>query len=84
MGAIIMEGVLFVALIAAGGTLIYWAVILFTPVGVRLRQTRNRKRIERAAELICPIHGARAEDQLVRLADGERVCPDCYTESINA
>jgi hypothetical protein len=83
MGAIIVEGVLFVALIAAGGALLYWVLILFTPAGIRIRQTKNRRRIERAAELVCPIHGARAEDQLVRLANGERVCPDCYKESVN-
>ena len=84
MGAIIVEGVLFVALIATGGALLYWLVITMTPAGVRLRQTQNRKRLERMAELVCPIHGLRTEDQLVRLANGERVCPDCYQETLNA
>jgi hypothetical protein len=84
MGAIIVEGVLFVALIAAGGALLYWLIIYFTPAGVRIRQAQNRKRIERAAELVCSIHGPRPEDQLVRLASGERVCPDCYKEIVNA
>lgn len=83
MGAIIVEGVLFVALIATGGTFLYWLLITFTPVGVRLRQTQNRVRMERAAELTCPIHGLRAEDHLVRLANGERVCPDCYKETLH-
>lgn len=83
MGAIITEGVLFVALIAAGGALLYWLLTTLTPVGVRLRQTRNRKRIERMAALVCPIHGLRAEDQLARLANGERVCPDCYKETLD-
>jgi hypothetical protein len=83
MGIIITEGVLFVALIATGGALLYWVIVYFTPVGVRLRQTQNRKRIERAAELVCSIHGRRSEDQLVRLASGERVCPDCYKEIVN-
>jgi hypothetical protein len=83
MGAIIMEGVLFVALIAAGGALLYWLLITFTPAGVRRRQTRNRTRMDRVAELTCPIHGLRSEDQLVRLANGERVCPDCYKETLN-
>jgi hypothetical protein len=50
---------------------------------MRIRQTLNRKRIERAADLECPIHGYRTEDQLVRLADGERVCPDCYKETLH-
>ncbi|MDB4917307.1 MAG: hypothetical protein JWM95_4951 [Gemmatimonadetes bacterium] len=83
MGAIIIEGVLFVALVATGGTLLFWLFITFTPAGVRLRQTQNRKRIERRAELVCPIHGLRTEDQLVRLANGERACPDCYKETFH-
>jgi hypothetical protein len=82
MGAIIFEGVLFAALIAAGGALLYW-LLLLTPAGVRLRQTQNRKRIERMAALVCPIHGLRTEDQLARLANGERVCPDCYKETLH-
>ena len=83
MGAIIVEGVLFVALLAAGGALLYWALVMLTPAGVRIRQTRNRKQLERAAELMCPIHGSRMEDQLVRLSNGERVCPDCYKETLH-
>ena len=84
MAAIIVEGVLFVALLAAGGALLYWVLVTLTPAGVRIRQVRNRTRLERAAELECPIHGVRAEDQLVRLSDGERVCPDCYKETLHA
>jgi hypothetical protein len=84
MGAIIVEGVLFVALIAAGGALLFWVIMSFTPAGVRIRQTQNRKRIERAAELVCAIHGRHSEDQLVRLASGARVCPECYKEIVNA
>ena len=84
MGAIIVEGVLFVALIAAGGALLYWLIIYFTPAGVRIRQTQNRKRIDQAAELVFEIPGRRTEDQVIRLASGERVCPDCYKEIVNA
>ena len=84
MGGIIVEGVLFVALIAAGGALLYWVLITFTPAGVRIRQVQNRKRLDRAAELDCPIHGLKTEGQLVRLASGEQVCPDCYREKLNA
>ena len=84
MGAIIVEGVLFVALIAAGGALLYWLIIYFTSAGVRFRQTQNRKRIDNAAEMTCAIHGRRTEDQQVRLASGERVCPDCYKEIVHA
>ncbi len=83
MGAIIVEGVLFVALIAAGGALLYWVLMQFTPAGVRIRQSQNRRRLERAAELTCPIHGPRREDQLVRLANGDEVCPDCYKETLH-
>lgn len=83
MGAIIVEGVLFVALLATGGALLYWLLLTFTPVGVRLRQTRNRKLIDRRAGLVCPIHGPRTENHLVRLANGERVCPDCYKETFH-
>jgi CHASE1-domain containing sensor protein len=83
MGVIIVEGVLFVALIAAGGTFLYWLLVTFTPAGVRLRQTQNRARLERAAELACPIHGPHLEGQLVRLASGEQACPDCYRETLN-
>jgi hypothetical protein len=83
MGAIIVEGVLFVALLATGGALLYWLLLTFTPAGVRLRQTQNRKRMDRQAELVCSIHGLRTEDQLVRLANGELVCPDCYKETFH-
>ena len=83
MGAIIVEGVLFVVLITTGVALLCWLFLTFTPAGVRLRQAQNRKRIVREAELVCPIHGPRREDQLVLLANGERACPDCYKETFN-
>jgi hypothetical protein len=83
MTEIILEGVLFVALIATVGALFYYVLIYFTPVGVRVRQTRNRRRIDRAAELVCPIHGPRASNDLVRLASGESLCPDCYKETFH-
>lgn len=82
MGAIIVEGVLFVALVATGGALLSWLVVYFTPVGIRFRQTLNRKNMERMAGLVCPIHGLCTEEQLARLANGERVCPDCYKETL--
>lgn len=81
MGAIIIEGVLFVVLITTGVALLCWIVLTFTPAGVRLRQAQNRKRITREAQLVCPIHGPRAENQQVLLANGERMCPDCYKET---
>jgi hypothetical protein len=83
MTEIIIEGVLFVALIAAVGTLFYLVLLYFTPAGVRFRQSRNRRRIDRAAELVCPIHGPRANSDLVRLASGDVLCPDCYKETVH-
>jgi hypothetical protein len=83
MTTIIIEGVLFVALVAAAGTLFYLVLLYLTPVGVRLRQQQNRRRIDRAAELVCPIHGPRESTDLVRLASGETLCPDCYKETLN-
>ena len=83
MSVIIIEGVLFVALLATGAALLYFVLVQFTPFGVRLRQTQNRRQIDRAAELNCPIHGPRSEKDLVRLASGEAMCPDCYKETVH-
>ena len=80
---IIIEGVLFVALIAASAALLYFGILHFTPVGTRILQAQNRERIERAALLACPIHGPRAEEELVRLPNGSRVCPECYQETFH-
>ena len=84
MRVIIVEGVLFVALLATGGALLYWVLMMFTPAGTRIRQIRNRNRLDRAAELECPIHGLKTEAQLVHLASGEQVCPECYKETLHA
>ena len=83
MPEIILEGVLFVVLIATVGTLFYFLILTFTPFGVRLRQTRNRRRLDNAAELVCPIHGPRSSNDLVRLPSGDVLCPDCYKETLN-
>ena len=83
MLAILIEGVLFVAAIAMAAALLFQLILRFTPVGVWVRQTQNRRQLERAAELTCPIHGLRAETDLVRLTNGERVCPECYKETID-
>jgi hypothetical protein len=79
---IIIEGVFFVALVVTAGALFYWAVLYFTPIGRRIRESENRRRIDRAAELTCPLHGPHAEGQLVRLTTGERMCPACYQETM--
>ncbi len=83
MTAIIIEGVLFVAFLAAVGALFYLIIMYFTPVGVRLRQTQNRRRLDNAADLVCPLHGPRSTQDLVRLPSGELLCPDCYKETLN-
>jgi hypothetical protein len=81
MNAIIVESVLFVALLAVVGTLLLRALGI-TPFGRRIRQTANRKRIDKQAELTCPIHGMQREEDLVRLSTGEPLCPLCYQEAI--
>ena len=83
MLAIILEGVLFVVLLATGGALFIFIVRQFTPLGVRLRQVENRRRIERAAELTCPIHGSHAEHDMVRMPNGQLVCPACFKEIVH-
>ena len=83
MTAILVEGVLFVVLMAAGAALLYFVFIELTPVGLRLRQRSNRRQIERAVDLACAVHGPRAEEDMVLLPDGQRVCPDCYKEMLH-
>lgn len=83
MVTIFLESILFVAVIATLAALLLFALLEYTALGVRLRQVRNRKRLERAAELVCPVHGAHLEQELVRLSGGNSVCPDCFQEAIN-
>lgn len=83
MSVIILEGVLSAVLVVAMAALLYLLIAHFTSFGVRLRQAQNRRRIDRAAELDCPIHGTRAERDLVRLASGALMCPDCYKENVH-
>ncbi len=82
MAAIIMEGVLFVALVVAAGTLVFLGLTTFTPLGKWWTQVQNRRAIERDAELSCPIHGTLTEEAMVRLPSGERVCPECFKETV--
>ena len=82
MMAIMFESVLFVAAIVTVAALLFLALKTYTPLGLRLRQTENRKRIEREAEAGCPVHGPHQEYELVRLASGERICPDCFREAV--
>lgn len=83
MYLILIESALFVALLAAVGALVRFALHQYTPLGLRRRQDGNRRRLERAADLTCPVHGPQAEEAMVRLPSGERMCPECYEESLN-
>ena len=83
MGTIILESVLFVALIATACALLVYVVLQFTPFGRRVRQTSNRRRIERDAERVCPIHGMHEEHEMVRLPSGDVICPECFKEISN-
>jgi hypothetical protein len=83
MNAIIIEGVLFVALLCVAVTLAVFVVRYYTAAGRTLDQTRNRKQIDRAANLTCAIHGRHDERQMVRLESGEVMCPECYREAID-
>jgi hypothetical protein len=83
MVAILVEGVLFVAFVVTVAALLLFVLAQFTPVGLWLRQSRNRRQIERAAELRCPIHGPHDPTEMVRLPSGERICPACFKEIVD-
>ena len=82
MSVIILEGILFVALLATVGALVRLGV-QSTSVGRRLRQAQNRVLIDRAAAATCPTHGLQNEDDLVRLPEGGLMCPHCYKEEVH-
>ena len=81
MNAIIMEGVLFGALICVAVALVVFVVRYYTTAGRALEQTRNRKAIDRVVNLTCALHGEHDERQMVRLESGEVMCPECYREA---
>src|ERR1700752_3549922 len=78
MGGIILEGVLFVALLATVAALLFYPLVRWTPLGLQLRQDANRRKIEQTLELHCPIHGPQREDEMLRLPSGIRICLTCY------
>jgi hypothetical protein len=82
MTVAIIDSVLFIALVAVVGAFVLKA-LGFTPAGLRLKQTANRKRIDRQAELTCPIHGLQRAEDLVRLPTGESLCSRCYEEAVH-
>lgn len=77
-----MESVLFIAMLAVLAAL-FFTLIGRTSLGVRRRQTDNRKHIDRQVELTCPIHGLQRETDLVRLTSGETLCSRCYQEAVH-
>ena len=83
MAVVIIEGILFVALLATLVALVWTLVVRYTPLGLRLRQSSNRRRIDRRTELDCPVHGAQNEEDMIRLPSGERICPRCYQDVIH-
>lgn len=82
MNAILIESGLFIAMLAVLAAFLITAMKM-TPLGTRLKQTANRKLIEKQADLTCPIHGQQREADLVRLSTGEPLCPHCYREALN-
>lgn len=82
MVAIMLEGVFSVAAIVAVAALLFIVLKTYTPLGLRLRQAENRKRIEREAGTICAVHGAHRDVDMVLLAGGDRICPDCFREAV--
>jgi hypothetical protein len=80
---IIIEGVLFVALLATAGALVLWGLWRGTPLGRVTRRLQSRQRLLRGADLTCPIHGTQDSHAMVRLSDGTRVCPVCFQETVN-
>ena len=83
MNAIIIEGVLFVALLCVATVLVVFIVRNYTGAGRALEQTKNRKAIDRVVNLTCELHGPHEEREMVRLESGEVMCPQCYREAID-
>ena len=83
MNAIIIEGVMFVALLVVAVTLVVFAVRHYTAPGRVLEQSRNPKHIHRVVTLRCARLGAHEEREMVRLESGEVMCPECYREAID-
>ncbi|MBI3791720.1 MAG: hypothetical protein HY275_12700 [Gemmatimonadetes bacterium] len=83
MFGIVIEGALFLAAVAGAGVLAFTALKRYTPLGVRLTQAENRRRILLEETLVCPTHGRHEEKDLVRLPGGDLLCPECYAETVN-
>jgi hypothetical protein len=83
MFEIVLEDALFVIVLVAAGALLMYTVLRATPLGLRFRQAKNRRLIEQAADLACPVHGPHQAADMVLLAGGDRICPECFKEAVN-
>ena len=83
MVGIILEGVLFVALVATVATLLFFALLCLDAARPAAAADGNRRVIEDELELECPIHGLQREEEMVRLPSGSRICPTCYKEALH-
>lgn len=81
MRVIILEALYLAAVVTA---IVALAAGIFgsSPWGVRWRQARNRRAAEHSLGLECATHGRFEEPDLVRLPTGERMCPQCYKETV--
>ncbi len=83
MWPILLESVLFLSLLGVVGGIVFTVLRLYTPLGTRLAQSANRRRLEESVERHCPRHGPHAAHELVRLPSGETMCPRCYEETLH-
>ena len=84
MRVIIGEGVLFLALLVVVVLLVRTIIRHHTALGTRLEQADNRRTIDRAVSLTCDRHGVHEERAMVRLQNGELLCPQCYREAVGS
>ena len=82
MNAAYIESAFVIALVVVAGALLFSA-LGWLPFGKRLKQSANRRRIDREYDLTCPVHGLQREADLVRLPTGESLCPHCYKEAVH-
>ncbi len=83
MFAILVEALTVVATALLAVAVVGVVLVRWTPLGVRLRQIRNRRRLEVRAELTCPIHGYQSPESLVRLNSGGVLCSLCFKEAMD-
>ncbi len=78
----IMEAVLYLALFAACGALVVFVVLTATPGGRQWRENLDGRRGIAEGGCHCVVHGTLREEEMMRLATGERICPQCFRESM--